>query len=296
VAQIAAGAAAGSGPPETTLRVDVVGAGPTVPATARVLADGWFPTTAEGLGDLAVLTLDRPAPPEVRPARLSRQWTGASVVRAYGFPPGLDNGVWAQLRVMGTGGPGTEWVQVDPGGVGGRRVERGFSGAGAVDGDSGDVLGLVIAADNAPVRSGVAWILPVEAMIGYWPSLAELVDSSTGAAAPQPVARRGEPRSGEPDDPTAAVLRLLPAVEALPIMADPPGRQDVLNLLPADIAAAAQRHSARRRDVMGILSACARYPGGLAALLDAVRTYEGGSLPMRALDAVVAELSPRWAR
>ncbi|QQQ78767.1 hypothetical protein IOD16_10150 [Saccharothrix sp. 6-C] len=54
-------------------------------------------------------------------------------------------------------------------------------------------------------------------------------------------------------------------------------------------AAAISRHSANRPDTVSIVRTCAHYPGGLKALLEAIRFYAAGSTEMAELDTLLAE-------
>jgi hypothetical protein len=72
----------------------------------------------------------------------------------------------------------------------------------------------------------------------------------------------------------------------------PAGRDAVLMLLRREVSSAVVRMSTARMDAMSIVTTCARYPGGLAELADAIRFYANGSIAMARLDAVIAELPP----
>ncbi|HEX2416746.1 MAG TPA: trypsin-like peptidase domain-containing protein [Micromonosporaceae bacterium] len=157
---------------------------------ARVMTGGWVPTAQDGRGDVTVLVLDQPAPDELRPANFSLCGElDRRSVRAYGHPIDLDDGVWAEARVVGSGGPGGEWIQLDGLTVTGRRVERGFSGAGVFDGRSLAVVGVVVAED-LQVANRVAWMLPVERIVTYLPGVPLGVgDSETTTKTPDGPAR-----------------------------------------------------------------------------------------------------------
>jgi len=70
----------------------------------------------------------------------------------------------------------------------------------------------------------------------------------------------------------------------------PAARDAILLLLPHEMTSAIPRMLTARMDVMSIVNTCARYPGGLAALVEAVRFFATGSSAMARLDAVVARL------
>jgi hypothetical protein len=88
-------------------------------------------------------------------------------------------------------------------------------------------------------------------------------------------------------------LSLRDVVEAvldIPHFQTPAGRDDVLMLLSRDVSGAVQRMSTTRMDTLSIVSTCARYPGGLTDLVEAIRFYANGSITMARLDAVMAVL------
>lgn len=65
------------------------------------------------------------------------------------------------------------------------------------------------------------------------------------------------------------------------------GRDLVLRDLP--FAGTVHRHGADRPDTVSIVRTCAHYPGGLAALLSALRFYAAGTTEMAELDTLLAE-------
>ncbi|GAA1511082.1 hypothetical protein GCM10009677_50020 [Sphaerisporangium rubeum] len=138
---------------------------PAVPGTSRVRAtvpeDCWFPVEPDERGDIAVLHLTTPAPTGTSPAILTGTSTRGTPVRVYGYPTGIDTGVWATSYELGDpSGPAAEWIQLDATRVPGRRIERGFSGAGVECDTTGHVLGITIAEDGTTITK-VAWMLPV---------------------------------------------------------------------------------------------------------------------------------------
>jgi hypothetical protein len=247
-----------------------------------VAADGWFPATVDGAADLAFLELDPPAPAGAAPATL-REWDGGrEPLRAFGHPRALGTGVYTRCVPIGTGGPGSAWVQLDPLGPTGWPVGSGFSGAGAATADPrGDVVGVVVAVAG-PVERRVGWMIPVERVVGYRPALAALIRSG-----PTPV-RDGEPAS--------VAVRLLPFFAALPALADPHSRQLILTGLRPEISRNADRHSQTNFDILGILHACLRFPGGLAELVNVVEMFSHGSAEMAELDNALRQLPPGAVR
>jgi hypothetical protein len=157
---------------------------------ARVMTGGWVSTAYDGRGDVTVLVLDEAAPDDVRPASFGPCGERDShSVRTYGHPADLDDGVWAEARLVGSGGPGGEWIQLDGLTVTGRRVERGFSGAGVFDERSLTVIGVVVAED-LQATNRVAWMIPMERIVTYLPELQLVVaDFKATAETPEVPAR-----------------------------------------------------------------------------------------------------------
>ena len=143
----------GSGPgpvPASQVLVDLVQVPDAAPVTARVAAGCWVPRRADGCGDIALLTLDRPQPAEhaVPLYRLSPEPLGQ--VRNLGFPRHNDDGTWFYAKIAGTVGPRAEWLELIPDSPG-DVVRRGCSGAGVEDVKTGHVIGMIVNRyDDAP--------------------------------------------------------------------------------------------------------------------------------------------------
>ena len=93
--------------------------------TAKVAQ--WCPPLADGRGDIAGLELqsEPPAGTEVvRFAPAEDVWEHA--FRAFGFPTGYDDGVWATGRLLGR--QATDWVMIEDVKAQGFAVGPGFSG------------------------------------------------------------------------------------------------------------------------------------------------------------------------
>ncbi|XVS66996.1 effector-associated domain 2-containing protein [Actinosynnema sp. CA-299493] len=107
----------------------------------------------------------------------------------------------------------------------------------------------------------------------------------------------GRPIAGDATTPIRAVVEppltlaeLGPIVDVLlrtPGFDTREGRDLVLREV--KFAAAIGRHSANRPDTVSIVRTCAHYPGGLKALLEAIRFYAAGSTEMAELDTLLAE-------
>jgi len=137
--------------------------GPPIPA--RVVPQGWLPG---GQGDLALLELDRDAPSSARPAALrpARAVTGHPCA-AYGYPAGHDNGVWSKPEITGQT---ADQLQLTAQAAHGHQIEKGFSGTGLFDTETGAVVGLVVTRDKGrDVLGGFA--IPMQAVAAAFPQL-----------------------------------------------------------------------------------------------------------------------------
>jgi WD40 repeat protein len=129
---------------------------------------GWMPMSARG-GDIAILQVRDGLLTGAHPAPLvasGEVWGHA--FRAFGFPAGHDDGVWAAGVLRDRQGGG--WVQIDDADQVGYRVQPGFSGGPVFDETLDGVVGMAVAADVSPeVRS--AWLIPTETLVAAWPQL-----------------------------------------------------------------------------------------------------------------------------
>lgn len=183
-AHVVPGDATALAAPAAQLRVDF----PAKPAlgkcAARVAEGGWFPVAAQGdagasgNGDIAVLEL---AEPVAVPSAAIAPAGGALNRRVwmFGHPRGALRGVKAFARVSEKPAPDTDWVQLDAADVVGQRVDRGFSGAGVVDDETGAVIGILVAFYGTELAQ-VNWMLPIETIESYWPALRERVEGDRG--------------------------------------------------------------------------------------------------------------------
>lgn len=116
--------------------------------------------------DVAVLEITGDLPAGAQPAGLAQSpdlWKHE--FRAFGFPQGFPNGVWASGRILGR--EATGWYQIEDTKQTGYFVQPGFSGGAVWDEALGGVVGLVVAADTTPgVRA--AFLLPLEKALGGW--------------------------------------------------------------------------------------------------------------------------------
>ena len=152
----------GSEPQTVMARFSLVGGEP-IPAT--VMPEGWL---SGDQGDLALMVLDRDPPPSARPASLrpARGVTGHTCA-AYGYPAGLDDGVSSEPVITGQT---VDRLQLTAQVVQGHQIEKGFSGTGLFDTETGAVVGLVGTRDKSrKVLGGFA--IPMQAAVAAFPQL-----------------------------------------------------------------------------------------------------------------------------
>ncbi len=281
----ALGTAPGAGPPGGRVLADFPAVG-GVMRMAEVDPEGWIPAAADGRGDLAVLVLDGPMPDTIVPAPLGRSVVGGQGVRAYGYPPDSRDGVWAWLELGSHGGPAAEWVQLDAAAVAGRRVERGFSGAGALDSASGKVVGLVVAADRSPTAKA-AWMVPMEVISRYLPTVHPLL---TAGYEREPPARTVAERVLTSDD----RRHLYQALLAVPGMRDRARRDLYLRAVQQQLGSALPvlGQPNDELDVWALLDACLARPGGVRSLVEVLATFLARDPAILRLEDAVERLLP----
>jgi hypothetical protein len=171
-----------AGGPEAGLSADFVGLPDTPVGIAKVVAGGWVPAGPDERGDVALLRLAAPQP-GVFPAPLHRMPLPDNLpVRAYGFPPGADAGLWFRGTLTGEGGPGGEWIQLA------RRpdshpIDIGYSGTAVLDEPGDRVVGMMVGRYLAD-GDFASWMIPVETVLGY---LGGLRDWGEGSPAIDPT-------------------------------------------------------------------------------------------------------------
>ncbi|MFB6988900.1 MULTISPECIES: tetratricopeptide repeat protein [unclassified Streptomyces] len=151
------------------------------PLPATVVPGGWYPDTGDETGDVAVLELGAPAPPEAVPAplRTTDPGTWDHRFRAYGYPQEHKRqGVPVRGEIIGHAG--SEWLQVEAGPHTGWGLEKGFSGSPVWDVNSQGVIGMLVARDSVTaVDRRTAYAIKVEALVRYWPELGAQVKDTT---------------------------------------------------------------------------------------------------------------------
>ncbi len=120
----------------------------------------------DSASDVAVLEITGDLPAGAQPAPLvSSPDLWKHDFRAFGFPQGFPNGVWASGRILGR--EATGWYQIEDTKQTGYFVQPGFSGGAIWDEALGGVVGLVVAADTRQ-EARAAFILPMEKALGGW--------------------------------------------------------------------------------------------------------------------------------
>ena len=151
-------------------------------------------------------------------------------------------------------------------------------------GENALVLFLRVLADDKP---------PGNACHGELHALARALEglghsADVGGSVPSSV-----PPSPSPKAPLSAGVKrqLIQSLLACPTIGDRHTRDTVVEELPADVRNNIRRNTADRVDVSNIVTACMNYEGGLLALIESVRFYEGASIPRQDLDTLWSNYS-----
>jgi hypothetical protein len=251
----------------------------------------WRAAEPDGGGDIAGLSVVGPALRTVGEPTLQRVGrVRPRIVRVHGFPrhghpPG---GVTARARLVAYGGGGGEWIQLNRAGEVDPTITYGYSGAGAIDEETGHLLGIALAAAG-PEEQAIAWMVPVEKIAEHWPMVKRVLSAQEGTAG----------RAGEAmDDRTgtrgrlsgADLLRLVERCLRVPELAEPGPRHAIAGELPVEIAFAAPRSAHDRADIAALLWACAQAPSGLTEFGITVLRNAQTSHDLRALSEDLARL------
>ncbi len=251
--------------------------------TARVIPGSWFPER-EGAGDLAVLEVVGEDITQATPAPLRMAGdTGRRMISVLGHPHGHDFGVWARARLIGRGGPRAQWIQMDALSHTGKRIQKGFSGAGVWDEENEAVIGCVVVQDRAE-EDRVAWMIPNEIIIGYWPDLNGLLQPNRRQQRTKRLADRPRPvRMSDSDrQRLAAMLRTLRG------MRDPGSRALFVNALRRQFGGRLRvdRRDGDPYDTLSLVEACLEHPGALHELVERLRRYHAGEPELRMVEEV----------
>ena len=154
-------------PPQGEVWLDFPLIAPGILSSARVVL--WCPPLLDGRGDIAGLELqgEPPAGAEVvRFAPAKDVWEHP--FRAFGFPAGYDDGVWATGRLLGR--QATGWAMIEDVKAQGFAVGPGFSGTPVWDTQLQGVVGMVVAASR-PADTKAAFVIPLDVLVTAWPHL-----------------------------------------------------------------------------------------------------------------------------
>ncbi|MER5637208.1 trypsin-like peptidase domain-containing protein [Kitasatospora sp. NPDC002227] len=272
---------------------------------ATVLRRG--PWQGEGTGDVAVLALDEPV--SVEPARFAplHGWSGlrAPQLAAYGFPAGHDGGLSSEIRLTRGGFRiAGELLQLEHEGTG-MPLSPGFSGGPVVIAATGEVVGLVTAAQDTlwrgPGERGrpavrLGHMLPAEALARYVPELAELLPGA--AVLPEAVGELRRLLAGArlPADP----LELYRAAVGALGCPDPPQRPDSLWAAAWYLLAEVPAPPEGPHPVLEFAARVAEAAGpgalrqGLHSWL-AGQVHRGASVPVARWRPVLVEIAPSGA-
>jgi hypothetical protein len=254
----------------------------------------WRAARADGGGDLAGLSVTGPALRGIgEPALCSDSPEMPRIVRLHGYPaPDCDPGglrVWARLG----GYHGGERIPLSPLGDFGPFVTREYSGADAVDGETGMVLGIALA-DIRRGEGNTTRMAPVEKIAAQWPLLGRIVKASrTEAEDGMPEGGTRSLTLGPPSRPTgsngspqlsqAELVHLIEGCLRIPELADAQSRHTIVSELPLEVALLAPRSSVGRADLAAVLWACAQAPSALAEFRSQVQRKVGDGNDLRGL-------------
>jgi hypothetical protein len=157
------------------IRVQLVGMPGQPTITAHVRDGCWQPERPnDHCADVALLELED-AVRDVTPARLRQMRLIDLAVQAQGYPRGNSaDAEWARTVVVGPTGPDSEWMEMNPRQPTSAPVRHGFSGAGVVDPNSGDVVGLVIA-KQSDRASRSSYMISVEKIARHLPDIEQWI-------------------------------------------------------------------------------------------------------------------------
>ncbi len=151
-------------PPQGGVLLDFPLIAPRTPCTAKVVQ--WCPPLADGRGDIAGLELQDEPP---NGAKLVRFASAGDVwehpFRAFGFPAGYDDGVWATGRLLGR--QAADWVMIEDVKAPGFAVAAGFSGTPVWDTQAQGVVGMVVAASR-PTETKTAFVISLDVLAATW--------------------------------------------------------------------------------------------------------------------------------
>ncbi len=205
-----------------------------------------------------------------------RRWGAGYVIRSLrgqlGERVGLESGAMA--------GRIEAWdIKID----GDYKLEPGYSGSPVANEGDNAVIGVASHRQGSGER-GVA--ISVAALREVWPGMPSDLLRVTRKPDPAPLFDRHRKLTSR------ELAVLVDSLLAIDSIIDSNARLTVLGNLPAEIAGAIPRSPIDRVHVANILNTCLKFPGGMASLIEAVRIFEGNSMPMQQLEAQVDRLLP----
>jgi NTP-dependent ternary conflict system VMAP-like protein/trypsin-like peptidase len=141
----------------------------------RVWRGDWV-ANSDNYGDVAVIELRDKVPIEPAPfaRRDHRPFLGREQLAVYGFPSSDPQGVLAKCAAHPQLLIGGEWCQLDAWSSVGQALTLGYSGAAVAVARTGEVVGMVTAADDHDDKR-LGRMLPLERLCEYWGPLRDLV-------------------------------------------------------------------------------------------------------------------------
>jgi hypothetical protein len=147
---------------------------PLLPHRERISAKvaQWLPLFPDGKGDIAGLELSIDPPIQANVAHLvSATTVWGHSFRAFGFPPGQDNGVWVTGQLLDQ--QAMDWIVIEGTKAQGYSIGQGFSGTPVWDTQVQGIVGIVVAASQ-PTDLRTAFIIPTAVLQGAWPLITVL--------------------------------------------------------------------------------------------------------------------------
>lgn len=152
--------------PQAPIRLDFPLVAPKKLLTAKVVR--WQPRQEDESGDIAVLQLQGEPPEGAEATRFAEDedfWNHP--FRAFGFPVGQDDGVWATGQLLGR--QATNWIMIEDVKAQGFAVIQGFSGGPVWDTQLQGVVGMVVASSRpTTVDTKTAFVIPLDVLAAAW--------------------------------------------------------------------------------------------------------------------------------
>jgi hypothetical protein len=249
--------------------------------TARVMPGGWYPGD---MGDLALLEVPGSDPlPDAAPLRPAGEPV-RQMISVFGHPAGLENGVWARAMLIGRRGGRTEWIQLDGLTSTGKRIQRGFSGAGVWDEQNEAVIGCVVASDRAELDK-IAWMIPLEVILECWPELR----SGLRRAPAVPVLRQVQRERDQSLMTDVDRERLAAMMYGLRGINDMATRDTFVRYITDAFGARlrVERGADGFHDTVALVNACLEHPGALHALVTRLREFHREGTDARLAEQIV---------